>query len=357
MCLVCAATSAAQSTEDFAGTMLSILNNATTALMVSVGHRTGLFDAMAAGTHYTSEELARAASLDERYVREWLNAMTVARIVVLGGEDRRYHLPATHAHWLTRTAPEGNLAVVAQFIAVLGSVEDRIVECFKRGGGVPYEAFDRFHAVMAEESGQTVLPALVPAILPLVPGLTARLEAGIDVADIGCGAGRALVQLARAFPASRFTGVDFGAEAIALARQEGAGLSNLRFEQVDAARWDAPDAFDLVLTFDAVHDQGQPAAVLAAIARALKPGGVYLMQDIDASSDAAKNMDHPLGPTLYGISCMHCMTVSLAQGGVGLGAMWGRELAHAMLRDAGFGDVTVHRLPHDIQNAYWVCRR
>lgn len=356
MCMICTAT-AAQSNEDFAGSLLTMLNGAATALMVSVGHRTGLFDTMARGGRVTSIELAASSGLQERYVREWLNAMTVARIVVLSGEDRRYHLPASHAHWLTRAAPEGNLAVAAEFVAVLGSVEDRIVDAFERGGGVPYQAYRRFHAVMAEESGQTVLPALENAILPLVPGLSDRLERGIDVADIGCGVGRALIQLARAYPRSRFTGIDLSAEAIACARDEAAGLENLRFVQADATGWDDAGAFDLVFTFDAVHDQARPDLVLAGIARALKPGGVYLMQDIDAATDVVGNMDHPLGPFLYTISCMHCMTVSLAQGGMGLGAVWGRELAHAMLREAGFTDVSVHRLPHDIQNAYWVCRR
>src|SRR5690606_3222684 len=109
---------------------------------------------------------------------------------------------------------------------------------------------------------------------------------------------------------------------------------------------------DLVTAFDAIHDQARPAAVLANIRRALRPGGVFLMQDIRASSHLERNKDHPLGPYLYTISTMHCMSVSLATGGEGLGTVWGEEKALEMLREAGFARVELHRLPHDIMNNY-----
>ncbi len=115
-----------------------------------------------------------------------------------------------------------------------------------------------------------------------------------------------------------------------------------------------PEAFDLVTTFDAIHDQAKPLAVLKGIRRSLRPGGVYLMQDIHGSSFVRKNMEHPLGTLLYTISCMHCMTVSLAQGGEGLGAMWGEEKTLEYLKNAGFGEVEVKRLAHDIQNNWYV---
>jgi hypothetical protein len=118
----------------------------------------------------------------------------------------------------------------------------------------------------------------------------------------------------------------------------------------------APGAFGFVTTFDAVHDQARPGALLRGIRRSLRADGVYLMQDIDGSSRVEGNLDHPLGTFLYAISCMHCMTVSLAQGGEGLGAMWGREKAAELLGAAGFSGWEVHRLPHDVQNAYWVVR-
>lgn len=355
---VAAAPGAATEAPEFAQRLLTIANHATTALMLSVGHRTGLFEALADGEAVTSAELARVAGLDERYVREWAAAMATGGIVDLDPATHRFRLPADHAAFLGRQAPEGNMAAMFQFVAVLGGVESRIVDCFRTGGGVPYEAFDRFHEVMAEESDQTVVAALEDAIIPLVPGLSAELERGIDVADIGCGSGRALNRLAALYPNSRFTGYDLGAAAIATAKREAAaaGLANVQFVATDATGLPGEAAFDLIFTFDAVHDQAKPAIVLQNIRRLLKPGGVYLMQDIDARTDVADNMDRPLAPFIYAISCMHCMTVSLAQGGDGLGAAWGEELAVSMLKDAGFRDIETHRLEHDIMNLYFVCR-
>lgn len=342
----------------FADRMLSLLNNAMLGLMISVGHRTGLFDTMVRVGRATSQRLADAARLNERYVREWLGAMVTGGIVAATADGREFELPEDHAKFLTTTMDGENLAVETQFISVLGSVEDEIVECFRKGGGVPYSAYRRFHPVMAEESSQTVLSALFDHILPLVPGLTEAMEEGIDVLDVGCGSGRALNMMAARFPRSRFTGYDLSPEAIAVARREAAemGNTNVGFEIRDLSDFDvtAPAAaFDLVTAFDSVHDQARPDRMLAGIARALRRDGVFLMQDIAASSNIVGNIDHPLGPTIYTISCMHCMTVSLAQGGMGLGAAWGREKALEMLREAGFRQIEVRQLEHDVMNDYY----
>ena len=342
--------------EEFAERMVGVLNEGAIALMTSIGHRSGLFDAMVGLPPSTSEQIASAADLNERYVREWLGAMTVGGIVEHDPENGTYHLPQEHAAFLTRAASPDNIAAFAQYIPLLGSVEDGIVESFKNGGGVPYSSFPRFHEVMAEDSGQTVLPALKDHILPLVPGLTERLEKGIEVLDVGCGSGRALNLMARTFPNSRFVGYDLSEEAIARARAEAQehGITNARFEVKDAATLDEEARYDLITTFDAIHDQAKPAAVLEGIARALKPDGVYLMQDIAGSSHVHNNVEHPLGPLLYTISTMHCMTVSLSQGGEGLGTMWGEEKAREMLHEAGFAKVEVKQLPHDFANSYYV---
>lgn len=169
------------------------------------------------------------------------------------------------------------------------------------------------------------------------------------------------MRLAELFPASRFTGADLSGEAVDHARGEAAsrGLGNVRFEGRDLGTFDreSPEAaYDLITTFDAVHDQGDPSALLRGIRRALRPDGVYLMQDIAASSHVHENLDHPLGTLLYTISTMHCMTVSLAQGGEGLGTMWGDGKARELLAAAGFGRVESHALEHDPFNAYYVIR-
>lgn len=347
------------STEtEFDEWFVTALNGGALMLMLSIGHRTGLFDTMASMDWTDSEDLAKQAGLNERYVREWLGAMATGGIVDVD-EMNRYRLPAEHAQFLTRDSELGNLAVMAQYISVLGSVEDEIVDCFYKGGGVPYEKYDRFHEVMAEDSGMTVMDALEDHILPLIPGLTEKLQNGISVLDVGCGRGRAILKLAELFPKSEFKGMDLSEDAISWARGEveKRGLDNVEFEVRDATDFNDTaevEAYDFVTTFDAVHDQADPLAVLQGIYRTLKPGGTYLMQDIHSTGHVHKNMDHPLGPALYTVSCMHCMSVSLAQGGDGLGAMWGREKANELLNKAGFENIEVHQLDHDIQNDYYV---
>jgi len=349
--------------ESFTEWMLDAFNRAGFCLMASIGHRAGLFDVMREMPPATSTEIAARAGLNERYVREWLGAMTASRVVrVLGAEKpERYSLPAEHAALLTRAAGADNLAGLTQYIALLGSVEDDILECFRKGGGVSYERFPRFHAVMAEDSGQSVIPALETHVLPLVPGLRDALDKGIRVLDVGCGSGRIINRLAELFPHSRFEGRDLSPDAIANATNEARSrnLSNARFLTADLSDFDRtaePELFDLVMTFDAIHDQAKPLNVLKGIRRTLKNGGVYVMQDIRASSDVTRNIDHPLGTLLYAVSCMHCMTVSLAQGGEGLGAMWGEEKTRDYLQQAGFTSVEVYQLAHDIQNNWYVVR-
>lgn len=344
--------------EAFAGQLLGVLNHSMLGLMISIGHRTGLFDAMAGLAPSSSAEIARAAGLDERYVREWLAAMVTGRLVEYDGKRAVYQLPAEHAASLTRAAGKDNLAMLAQYLSVFGAVEDPVVDCFARGGGVPYSAFTRFQRLQAEESAMHLDAHLLSGILPLVAGLESRLAAGIAVLDIGCGAGHALNLMAQAFPRSRFTGIDLSEEGLAMARAEAARLrlDNIAFELVDAARLDRPASHDLVAAFDSIHDQVAPAVVLGNARRALRPGGSFLCMDIAASSHLADNLDHPLAPALYAISAMHCMTVSLAGGGAGLGAMWGEERAREMILASGFVELEVRRVDGDLLHNYYIAR-
>lgn len=348
--------------EAFAGELMQMLNHGALCLMTSIGHRTGLFDALAGLPPATSAEIARQAGLNERYVREWLGAMVTSGVVEVDPTSTYYRLPAEHAAFLTRAAGSDNIATFAQYTAVMGGVEDEIVECFQQGGGVPYTKFPRFHAVMAEESGQSVLAVLNSHILPLVPGLTERLEQGIRMLDVGCGSGRILNRLAQQYPASHFTGMDLSMEAIGRARDEAVQQGNRNTEFIirdlsDFHESATPEAFDFITTFDAIHDQGKPLNVLAGIRRSLKPDGVYLMQEIRGSSHVYTDIGHPAGPFLYTISTMHCMTVSLAQGGEGLGAMWGEEKTRDYLEQAGFTSIEMKQLAHDFQNNWYVLRK
>ena len=210
---------------------------------------------------------------------------------------------------------------------------------------------------MDEDSGAVHDAAPIDAILPLVPGLPERLRTGVEVADVGCGRGHAVNLMARAFPNSRFVGYDFSEEGVRAGRAEAArwGLANAQFEARDVTDLEERERFDLVTACDAIHDQAQPARVLAGIAQALRPGGVFLSVDIGASSRVHANTAFPLVPFMYAVSCMHCMTVvSLAPDGDGLGAMWGAQKAGQMLAAAGFANVEVKRIEDDRFNAYYV---
>ncbi|HTZ94181.1 MAG TPA: class I SAM-dependent methyltransferase [Streptosporangiaceae bacterium] len=349
----------AEGSPEFAKRMVHMANEAMLALMVSVGHRTGLFDVMATMPAATSADIAARAELDERYVREWLAAMTTGRIVGHDGEAGTFWLPSGHAAWLTRTSGPDNLAISTQYVGLLALVEDQVVDCFRHGGGVPYSSFPKFQALMAEDSGAVHDASLISVTLPLVTGLIDRLERGIDAADVGCGSGHAANLMAEAFPHSRFAGFDMSDTGLAAARAEADSkhLTNVRFEKRDAAYLAETAQFDFITTFDAVHDQARPDLMLAGIAKALRPGGIYLCVDVRGSSILAENLDHPLGPFIYTVSCMHCMTVSLADGGMGLGTMWGEQKAQQMLGEAGFSSVEVVHVDGDIANTYFIARR
>jgi 2-polyprenyl-3-methyl-5-hydroxy-6-metoxy-1,4-benzoquinol methylase len=352
-------TTAGETAEEFAGRIVAALDAASLSILLSIGHQTGLLDTMAGLPPSTSAQIAEAAGLNERYVREWLGGMTTGRVVDYDPQTATYSLPAHRAGVLTRAAGPDNLAVVAQFFPLLAQVEQKIIGCFSEGGGLPYSEYPRFHALMAEQSGAVFDAALVDVVLPLVDGLVERLRSGADVADFGCGSGHAINVMARAFPASRFTGIDFSDEAIAAGTREaaGLGLTNATFESHNLAELDKVGAYDVITVFDAIHDQAQPARVLENIYRALRAGGVLLMADIKASSRLEDNVGIPMSIYLYTTSLMHCMTVSLALDGAGLGTAWGTQLATSMLGDAGFDDVRVAEIESDPINNYYIARK
>jgi len=343
----------------FAGQMVGILNGSILGLMTSIGHRTGLFDKMAELPPSTSEQIAQATGLNERYVREWLGAMVTGRFMEYDPAGKTYRLPPEHAASITRAAGPNNLAAFMQFGALMGNVEDQIVDCFQKGGGVPYSAYPKFQQLMAEESAQVFDATLTDVTLPLVPGLVDRLKSGIEVADISCGQGHAINLMAKAFSNSRFVGYDFSEGGISAGKAEAKqlGLTNARFEVKDVAALNETATYDLITVFDAIHDQAQPRKVLANISRALKRDGVFLCVDIQASSNLEENMQHPLAPMLYGVSTLHCMTVSLALNGEGLGTVWGEQKARELLTEAGFKQIDIEHIEGDIFNSYYVCRK
>ena len=345
--------------EEFASKMFQFLNSGMLSLMISIGYKTGLFDIIAQLKPSTSREISQVANLSERYIREWLGAMVTGNIIEYDPLTEKYFLPKEHSAFLTRKSGIDNLAVLAQYVSLMGNVEDKIVECFRNGGGLPYSEYPKFQQLQAEETARIFDSMLINQILPLIPEINNRLNDGIRVLDIGCGRGRAINLMGKAFSRSKFTGCDISHEGILSAKEEAKnmGLTNVQFEIKDALLVEKLGKFDLITAFDTIHDQVQPTEVLKAINASLDNDGFFLMQDIAASSKVEKNIDSVLAPTLYTISTMHCMSVSLAFNGEGLGTMWGKELAVNKLTEAGFKDIKVKNVEGDIMNYYYVSRK
>ncbi len=343
----------------FMGTMLSILNGGGLALMVSIGHRTGLFDSLASGGPATSEALAARTELSERYVREWLAAMTTGRILEHDPETDVFALPAEHAALVTRAGGPLNIANEMQQVAMLGKVEDLVVDAFRTGEGVSYDHYPAFHGLMAESSAARFDAGLVDEMIPNLPGAVDALAAGATLADVGCGQGYGLLLLAEAFPNASFIGLDLSVAAIDHANGAAAqrGLTNVRFEALDAVTPYGEACVDYVVTFDAIHDQAQPRTVLTNICNMLRPGGWYLCVEPKAATALADNMDEPAAPFLYTVSAMHCMSVSLAGGGEGLGAAWGQEALLEYLETAGFVAIDTKRVRTDRTNMHVIAQR
>jgi SAM-dependent methyltransferase len=342
-------------TPAVADRLVQVLDDGAIAVLASIGHDTGLFDTLATLPPASSGQVAAAAGLDERYVREWLGGVVCAEIVEYDPAARTYALCPEVRPFVTGPGAD-NLARTMRLVTLMGQVTPKVIECFRHGGGLTYADYPGFHDLQADDSAAVNDAALVDTIIPLT-GLVQQLTEGIDVLDVGCGEGHAVNLLGRAYPRSRFTGVDFSTEAVAAARAEADawGLRNVVFEERDVAVLPV-GAFDLVTAFDAIHDQARPATVLDAVRRALRPDGTFLMVDINASSNLEDNVALPWGSFLYATSTLHCMAVSLGQGGSGLGTVWGVQLAERMLRDAGFAEVTLHELEDDPFNAYFVAR-
>ena len=347
------------SADVYASRIGRTLNSGFTALLISIGHRTRLFDTMAVLPPSTSNDIAVAAGLTERYVREWLAAMTAARIVHYDVRTGTYFLPIEYAAVLTRGAGSANLAPATELLSLLAGIEDMVVAGFHSGGGVMPEAYERVHALMAAEKRQAIDEDYVRAMLELVPGLEQKLTAGACVLDAGCGDGAVLTVMARMFPRSAFRGYDISQRSIddANERLEETSLRNVEFAVGDVASLDEPRCYDLVLALESIHEQAFPRLALRNIANALKRDGVFLMQEVAASSHLARNAENPYAPMLYALSLLHAVPVALAQDGEALGRMWGSERATQMLREAGFTRMGFHSLASDPLRVFCAAQR
>lgn len=345
--------------QAFGARMLGICSDGMLMAMTSIGHEVGLFEAMAGRPPATSQMIADATTLNERYVREWLSCLASAGIVEYDALTASFFLPDEHAASLTKSAGPANMALWAYAMTGFGEALDQLVGSFRNGGGVPYASFTKFPELMAAVSAAQYDASLISSVLPLIPGLVDGLRAGIDVADVGCGSGHAINLMAEAFPNGRFTGYDFSEVSLDAARRESSrmGLSNTNFELRDVATLSGPPRYDLITAFDSIHDQAQPRRVLKGIFEALRSDGTFLCVDIAGSSNLHENFGNPMAALMYAISTMHCMTVSLALGGEGLGTMWGEQKAHELFAEAGFTRVETKQIESDFENNYYVCQK
>ena len=345
--------------EAFGARVLNDASAATVAILAALGDRLGLFKDLSTRGSATSTEFAIRNGIGWRYAQEWLAAMASAGYVSYDSAGKRFALPPEHASALALENGPLFLGGVFQMLPPLVGAFDRLAEAFRKGGGVPQSAFDedlwegmdRFSAVRFEN-------LLIPRWIPAMPDVKKKLREGAVVADVGCGRGRALMKLAQRFPDSRFDGFDSLGNAIALARKNARMLGvadRVRFEWRDASEG-LPAQYDVITTFDVIHEAVHPKTLLRRIREALKPDGIYVCLEANCSENLEENAG-PLGAMRYGFSVLYCMTTSLAAGGEGLGAMGMPEpIVRELCAKAGFG--SVRRVPiEDPFNALYEIRR
>ncbi len=344
----------------FAKILFGALGGAMTSAMVYLGDRLGLYRALADGAAVTSTELAARTSLDERWLREWLCQQGAAGLLEHRGDGRFALSPEGAAILAQEDTPmfgAGFFSQLPQMMAVLA----RLPEAFRTGIGLDYDAFGAEGAVGIERSfAPWFRTMLVPLALPQIPGLVPMLESGVDVADVGCGAGVALLEMAKAFPRSQFAGWDVSQHALARAEENraAAGVANATFH--DARRDPLPGdgRFGFVTTFDCLHDMTDPAGVIRRIRDAIRPDGIWLVCDIKAHPTYEENVArNPMAPMMYGVSIISCLSSALsAPGGAGLGTLGLTEdVARGLTRDAGFRSFETLELHHPM-NAFYVIR-
>jgi SAM-dependent methyltransferase len=342
--------------EAFFGKVMTDLSGGMITLTTALGLRLGLFDALAEAPA-TASELAARTAVAERYALEFLRCLHAAGYVEEDPEDGRYRLPPEHAQVLAREGGPLDVGGMVLWMLHSAQVAGRVEQAFRDGKGVPPDAYpDAFWAAMERLGASLYENALTDRFLPAVPGLRERLERGARVLDVGCGSGRALIELARKFPASSFLGVDLLETQVARARRNvlAAGVG----DRVEVLRADASagiaSSFDVIALFDVLHDARDPAALLASCRHAIRAGGLVLCLEMACHDHAHDNVG-PMAAALYTVSIFYCMQSSLAQGGPGLGTLGLPESRlRALASNAGFA--SVERVAGDAMNAFYTLR-
>ena len=344
----------------YAKQVFGALGGAMTSTMIWLGDRLGLYRVLSEVEALDSEALAARTGLSERWLREWLYQQGAAGVLEYRGEGRFALSPEGRAVLADERHPAFGCGFFSHLPQTLG-VAERLPEAFQTGIGLPYDAFGPEGARGIERGFAPFYRSLfVPLTVPRVEGLRERLEAGVRVADVGCGAGIALVELARAFPESEYHGYDLSQHALerAESNRREAGLSNVRFHDVRAEPLPDDGRYDFVMTIDCLHDMTDPATAIAHIRQAIAEDGLWLIADIKAKEGYEANAEsNPMAAMMYGTSVLTCMSSALSEpGGLGLGTLGLPEsLLRQMVAEGGFTRFENLDLGHPV-NAFYLAR-
>jgi ubiquinone/menaquinone biosynthesis C-methylase UbiE len=330
-----------EKTQKFAEGVFSHLAGAVVSGMIYLGDRMGLYQALNGAGPLSSEELARKTGLNERWVREWLYQQATAGIIDYKGESR-FELSSEGALVLAdENSPfflGGGFCAIPQQMALLNDLP----RSFKSGLGLSYDQFGSEVNLGVERMlAPWFRTQLVPSALPRLDGVVAKLQAGAKVADVGCGAGLAIIEMAKAFPRSQFHGYDIAKLPLQRAGENArkAGVTNVHLHDASIDRLPGDASCDFITTFDCLHDMTRPDLVMQAIRKAIKPDGTWLIADVHGMPTFEENLaQNPLAPLMYGFSVLCCMSSALSEpGGLGLGTLGFPEpVARRMTMEAGF---------------------
>jgi SAM-dependent methyltransferase len=324
--------------DEFLGRFVSDLGATAAAGNVVVGHRLGLYRALAEGPA-TPEELAERADCHPRYLAEWLRGQAAGDYVTFDPVDGRYAMTEEQAFALAD--PDGPLYAPGAMLLAVGTLkaEQKIAEAFRTGAGLGWYEHDEDVFIGCELFFRPgYLANLATSWLPALDGVEARLEAGARVADVGCGLGASSVLLAQAYPQARIVGSDYHDRSIELARKRAAdaGVTDRVSFEVASAQAFSGRAYDLVTSFDCLHDMGDPLAAARHVREALSPDGTWMVVEPTAGDRVEDNLN-PVGRVYYSFSTFLCVPNGLSQpGGYALGAQAGEAAVRQVATDAGF---------------------
>jgi 2-polyprenyl-3-methyl-5-hydroxy-6-metoxy-1,4-benzoquinol methylase len=325
-------------TKEFSERLLGDTAAAVRSGLNYIGDRLGIFKAMADSAPVTAKSLAEKTGLNQRYLQEWLDALAAARYLEYDVAKKTYRLPPEHAAVLADENSPFFAGGAVQMPHPLLNLVPKVMEAFRTGGGVTHDAH---HPEMVEATERFTRPffifSLTQECIPAMPDIEKKLHAGCEVADIGCGAGQAVIEMAKAYPKSHIHGFDNHVPSIERAQVNArqAGVKNVSFACQGAESLVDKKRFPFITTFDVIHDMVDPLAGLRTIRELLSEDGTYLMLEMNASDKIEDNIN-PLASLFYSVSTLYCMTVSLAEGGAGIGTCMGEARAKALTKEAGF---------------------